>query len=309
VPHWARNIKMADSAKKQTKAKKAPKASAVEKKPVEKNAVAEKTSKKVKRGKKPTGRNVQLPCGIYRFSRGRVYHKTAHHRHIKKNDKHTIIRSGPKARKPKKPLYVEKPIGGEKNGGKRMVRTRKLPKGYAVERKPKARRTTVKVPFYKHKRNLRSTITPGTILIVVAGHHRGKRVVFLKQLKSGLLLVNGPFHINRCPLRRIHQNYVIATKTKLNISKVKLPKQLGDKYFRRAHENRKKVAAAKGVDAVLKKKKADYKVSKQRKKDQKVVDKMLLKVIRAHRDRHLLVRYLGSQFALTNNVFPHKLQF
>ncbi len=53
------------------------------------------------------------------------------------------------------------------------------------------------------------------------------------------MLVTGPYLLNGVPLRRVQQCHVIATKTKLDISKVDLPEKLKDKFFKRTVEKRK----------------------------------------------------------------------
>lgn len=240
--------------------------------------------------------------GIMKLSRGRMFHKRGLwliEKWKKQNEKK------PEDKKPKKATrIVKKDIKGDKNGKTRAVRSQRFPKFYPTEEKPRKLKTNKK-PFSQHKHSLRSSITPGTILILVAGRHAGKRVVFLKQLKSGLLLVSGPFKLNGCPLRRINQNYVIATSTKLDISKVQVADNLNDQFFNRIKA--KKTKPSEGE--IFEKKEEKYKVTDERKKAQVDVDKQLLAAIKSHPHKSALASYLKSKFGLSNKQYPHQLKF
>ncbi|BHF83567.1 60S ribosomal protein L6 [Sparganum proliferum] len=62
---------------------------------------------------------------------------------------------------------------------------------------------------------------PGTVVILLAGRHRGKRAVCVgRHAHSGLLLITGPYSVNGIPVRRVHPDYVLATKTVIRLSNV-----------------------------------------------------------------------------------------
>ena len=149
-------------------------------------------------------------AGIGLLSRSQVKDRRGFHKGQKT--------SAPGAALAEHPGYVEKQIGGANNGGTRLVPTTKAARFYPAEDVPKPKKSRKVAKPTK----LRSAITPGTVLILLAGRFRGKRVVFLKQLNSGLLLVTGPYKINGVPLRRVNQAYVIATSTKVDIAGLKV---------------------------------------------------------------------------------------
>jgi large subunit ribosomal protein L6e len=126
---------------------------------------------------------------------------------------------------------VKKTIGGSKNGGSREVGA-KAPKFYPADDIP-AKVESTREKNSRGVTKLRKSISPGTVLILLAGRFRGRRCVFLKQLPSGLLLVTGPYAVNGVPLRRVNQSYVIATSTKVDISKANAGK-FNDGYFGKA---------------------------------------------------------------------------
>ncbi|XP_043268417.1 60S ribosomal protein L6 [Venturia canescens] len=248
-----------------------------------------------KKAKQPNRRNYDLGNGVYRFSRTRMFHKKAVYKFLDKKTPKTVTN--------KKPVTIVKKINGEKNGETRVVRLSKRRAFY-----PTSDPVTVhhaKKCFRDHHRYIRPTLTPGTVCILLAGPHKGKRVVLLKTLPSGLLLVNGPFLINACPLRRMSQNYVIATSTKIDVSDVKLPEHINDEYFKRKRDKR----AKKEEGDIFSKKKEQYVPSEQRKTDQKAVDKQLIAAIRKREDKKLLYAYLSAMFGLRSSQYPHRMKF
>ncbi|KAJ3269186.1 hypothetical protein HDV01_001697 [Terramyces sp. JEL0728] len=231
--------------------------------------------------------NSFLVPGITRFSRSQVYAKKALYKKQKAAAKPVEQSSTTKTVK----------VGGAKNGKTRVVG----PKGskfYTADdiRAPKVTRKTHKPAA------LRASITPGTVLILLSGRFRGKRVVFLKQLESGLLLVSGPHKLNGVPLRRVNQAYVIATSTKLDLSAVKIEEKLNDTYFKVSKQDKVKPTA----EALFGEGKEGKTVDEGRVADQKKVDTQLLAIVKK---TPTLKQYLSSSFSLSKGQYPHNLSF
>ncbi|CAM0137060.1 60S ribosomal protein L6 [Umbelopsis sp. WA50703] len=231
-------------------------------------------------------RNSFIAPGVSRFSRSAVYAKKGLFKHQK-----------PQVQAAAKDTAADKTVE-LKGGQKRVVPANKASRFYPAEDvpKPKISRKTAKAQA------TRSSITPGTVLILLAGRFRGKRVVCLKTLESGLLLVTGPYKVNGVPLRRVNQAYVIATSTKVDLSKAQIDEKFNDAYFAKKTVSNKKGSEEEFFEG--EQKKQVYPESKAA--DQKAVDKAILAAVQGV--PHLR-HYLGASFSLKKGQFPHQLKF
>jgi large subunit ribosomal protein L6e len=150
---------------------------------------------------------------------------------------------------------------------------------------------------------LRQGIVPGSVLILLAGRFRGRRVVFLRQLPSGLLLVTGPYKVNGVPLKRVNQAYTLTTSSKVDIKGVDASK-ITDDLFKKDGKSKKAGENRFFAEGANKKKE----VSKGRVEAQKSVDAAILKNIKESKEP-LLRKYLGARFTLGNNEKPHEMKF
>ena len=146
---------------------------------------------------------------------------------------------------------------------------------------------------------LRKGIEAGSVLILTSGRYRGQRVVFLKQLESGLLLVNGPFKLNGVPLKRVNQVYTITTSTKVSTKGADVSK-VTDATFK------DKSAKSKGRDIFNENQKKT--VSAERAALQKAVDDALLKNLKADKTP-FITKYMQARFSLSKNDKVHAMKF
>lgn len=152
----------------------------------------------------------------------------------------------------------------------------------------------------------RESLQPGTVLILLAGRFRGKRVVLLKSLDQGVLLVTGPFKINGVPLRRVNARFVIATSYKVDLKGLDSSKI--DEIAQATYFTRDKAKDKASEEAFFKQGEKPQKkeISSSRAADQKSVDKPLIANIKKV---DLLASYLASSFSLRKGDKPHEMKW
>lgn len=154
-----------------------------------------------------------------------------------------------------------------------------------------------KAPKASH---IQKQLTPGQIVIILSGRFRGRRVVYLKKLDSGLLLVTGPYKYNGVPLKRVNQAYVLPTSTKVDLA-ANVADKIKDEFFSRV-----KVTRESEKDFFEEPAKKKERITSERKSAQNEIDTIVKKSVDAV---PMLNKYLKSRFALKNGDKPHLMKF
>jgi large subunit ribosomal protein L6e len=173
--------------------------------------------------------------------------------------------------------------------------------GYPVtDEKKHFKRASKKV----RQTRLRKDIQPGQVLILLSGRFRGRRVVFLKQLLSGMLLVTGPYKVNGVPLKRVNQAYVLPTKTRVTLGALPGLDKVDDEFFSRKVSIKRN--ATKLSDFVEDAQKKRERITEERRNSQNTVDTEVLKSVRSV---PVLKEYLQNRFGLKNGDKPHLMNY
>ena len=154
-----------------------------------------------------------------------------------------------------------------------------------------------KVPKKTH---ISAPLTPGQVVILLSGRFRGRRVVFLKNLDSNLLLVTGPDKYNGVPLKRVNAAYVLPTNTKLKVDG-KVADKINNDFFKRVE-----VAREKKEDFFVEDKVKKERVTKERSAAQNEVDTVVKKAVD---EVPMMKEYLRNRFALKDGDKPHLMKF
>ena len=154
-----------------------------------------------------------------------------------------------------------------------------------------------KIPKKSHKS---AELVPGQVVILLSGRFRGRRVVYLKKLESGLLLVTGPYKYNGVPLKRVNAAYVLPTNTKLKVDE-KLAEGIKEELFKRVN-----IEIKEEKDFFVEEKAKKERVTEERKKAQNDVDTQVKKAVD---EVPMMKEYLRNRFALKNGDKPHLMKF
>ncbi|MCQ2818843.1 MAG: 60S ribosomal protein L6 [archaeon] len=157
-----------------------------------------------------------------------------------------------------------------------------------------------------HNSHIHKDLTPGQIVILLAGRFRGRRVVYLKKLESGLLLVTGPYKINGVPLKRVNAAYILPTNTKLQVD-AKVADKIKDEFFKNKVDiKREKDKDFFEKDFVEEPSVKKARVSADRSNAQNEIDVVVKKAVDAVPE---MKGYLKNRFALKSGDKPHLMKF